>query len=102
MGQRAGGNDAEDIFDIVTDNDGNIFLVGNFKGSAICDAGGIPVNLNSDGGGENQDGFIAKYPGDGVLAWVESYGFSQGSDGLSNIELDTLGNIYVGGFKYVV
>jgi len=95
-----GGNYDDSGSGLCLDLDNNIFVVGNFKGSAIFDAGSIPVILNSAGGGEDQDGFIAKYTNDGNLAWAVSYGFSEGSDGLSDIEMDAPGNLYVAGFKY--
>jgi len=95
-----GGNYDDSGSGLCLDLDNNIFLVGNFKGSAIFDAGGIPVTLNSAGGGDDQDGFIAKYTNDGNLAWAVSYGFSEGSDGLSNVELDNQGNVFVSGYKY--
>ena len=82
------------------DDEGNIYLIGNFKGSAIFDAGGNSVTLNAAGGSEDQDGFIAKYTHDGNLKWALSYGFAEGSDGLSDIEIDAPGNFYVSGYKY--
>ncbi len=82
------------------DDEGNIYLVGNFKGSAVFDAGGNPVTINAAGGGEDQDGFIAKYTDEGNLTWAIGYGFAEGSDGLSDIEIDAPGNLYVSGYKY--
>ena len=95
-----GGNFDDSGSGLSIDEDDNIFLVGNFKGTAVFDAGGNTITLNSAGGGEDQDGFLAKYDGDGNLSWAVSYGFSEGSDGLSNIELDSLGNAFASGYKY--
>jgi len=95
-----GGNYDDSGSGLSLDDDDNIFLVGSFKGSANFDAGGNMITLNAAGGGEDQDGFIAKYSGDGNLIWAVSYGFAQGSDGISFIEIDTLGNSFVAGFKY--
>jgi len=82
------------------DDDDNIFVVGNFKGSAVFGAGGNALTISSAGGGEDQDGFVAKYNSGGNLAWAVSFGFAEGSDGLSDVELGNQGNIFVSGYKY--
>ena len=96
----AGGDHDDAGSGLSVDEEDNVLLVGNFKGSAVFDTGGNPVTINAEGGGEDQDGFIAKYAGDGNLIWAIGYGFAEGSDGLSDIEIDAPGNIYVSGYKY--
>ena len=96
----AGGDFDDTGSGLSIDNSDNIFVVGNFKESAVFGEGGNAMTIYSAGGSENQDGFVAKYDNGGSLVWAVAYGFAEGSDGLSNIELDNQGNIFTSGYKY--
>ena len=97
-------NDGGDYDDsgqgLVVDDNDNIIMVGKFKGAATFGTEPNTTTITAAGGGDDQDGFIVKYSNSGTLIWVEDLGFFDGSDGLSNVAIDALGNIYTGGYKY--
>lgn len=72
---RAGGNDADDIFDMAIDDAGNIYTTGYFKNTAHFGEGGNQVSLTSVGGA---DMFFAKYNSSGDLIWAKRAGGSIG------------------------
>ena len=96
----AGGDENDSGSGLTVDASNNIYLVGNFKGSATFNSAGSITTISALGGSEEQDGFIAKYSNSGNLLWVEDYGLANASDGLSSIQLDELENIYVVGYRY--
>ncbi|OQX76426.1 MAG: hypothetical protein B6D64_09925, partial [Bacteroidetes bacterium 4484_276] len=92
---RAGGNDADDIFDMVTDVDGNIYTTGYFKNTAHFGEGGNQVSLTSAGGA---DIFFAKYNSSGELIWAKRAGGSTGFDWGNEIILDSQNNFIITGY----
>lgn len=76
------------IYSVVTDNNDNIYITGQFYSSAF---NGL---INSYG---NADMFIAKYNSDGILLWAEKAGGSDNDYGCQ-VTLDNAGNVYVVGF----
>ncbi len=72
-----------------TDNQGNLFVAGYFTGTATF---GTNTLVSA---GQN-DIFVAKYSGAGVLLWVRRAG-GQGYDTASGIAVDAAGNAYVTG-----
>jgi len=72
------------------DAQGNLYLAGNFSGTALF-AG---TALYTTGGG--YDGFLVKMDGNGIVKWAKSMG-GAGSDGVSSVALDHLGNVYTAG-----
>lgn len=86
--QPAKSSDYDEIYGVVTDKIGNIYITGEFYSSAFN------YIINSNG---SSDIFIAKYNPDGILLWAKNAGGS-GYDYGSNIALDDAGNVYVVGF----
>jgi len=93
--KRAGGNDADDVFDMVTDADENIYVTGYFKNTAHFGEGGNQVSLTSAGGA---DIFFARYNSSGDLIWVKQAGGSTGFDWGNAIALDSEDNIIITGY----
>lgn len=89
--ESAGGLSYDRAKSIITDNNGNIYIIGHFKESSWFE--------NTELLAENQyyNIFIAKFTGSGELVWVKQLG----SDGLWNdgscIALDSFGSIYITG-----
>ncbi|MFW5798159.1 MAG: DUF4347 domain-containing protein, partial [Planctomycetota bacterium] len=96
FGSAAGFEYANDVF---IDDDGAVYLTGEFQGTVDFDPGAGTVNKTAVGG---DDIFIQKLNADGSLAWVVTYGGADGGyvGGVDNghaIEVDDAGNVYVGG-----
>ena len=91
--KQIGGALADDVRDIAFDNSGNIYLTGNFSGTADFDPGVSVVNLVSSGG---SDIFISKYDANGNYLWSNKFG-GTGTDGGSALKADATGNILVTG-----
>jgi hypothetical protein len=80
---------------ITTDASGDIYITGNFRGTADFEPGVGSQNLTSIG---FDDIFFAKYDSNGNYIWAKSIG-STGSDSGSSITTDVSGNVYItGGF----
>ena len=88
-----GGLGIEDVRDIAVDKNDNIFLTGNFAGTADFDPGAGYTGLISAGIG---DIFIAKYDPSGNYLWAKQMG-STGIDCGTAISVDTSGSIIVTG-----
>lgn len=91
--KRAGGNNADDVFDNTMDLDGNILVTGYFKNTITFGEG--EVQLTSAGGA---DMYIAKYNTDGDLIWALKAGGATGFDWSNSIAVDTDNNILVTGY----
>ena len=89
----AGGKDRDIAHDVAIDRRGNIYVTGNFEGTATFGEGGDAVALNSVGG---SDVFVARYGRDGALRWAIRAG-GNGRDEGRGIATDRLGNVYVSG-----
>ncbi|MGB3008410.1 MAG: SBBP repeat-containing protein, partial [Chitinophagaceae bacterium] len=102
--QTIGGSNLDKINSITTDQAGNIYITGFFRGSNV-DFDPSPATYfltsNGEGGGDpgyGGDIFIAKYSSIGQFQWAFNIGgTSLGDNGLS-IEADASGNIFVGGY----
>ena len=77
-------------YDIKTDNNLNVYLVGDYAGTLTINS----HTISSDGG--SNDMFLAKFDSNGVCKWLRSGGGS-GVDGARSVALDPEGNIYVCG-----
>lgn len=86
------GNDKGE--DIITDDDGNIYVTGSYTG-AINFTPPIPSGIIVSAG--LSDIFIAKYNEEGTYIWSRSIGGIANDSGLS-IGLDDDGNLYVAGY----
>lgn len=81
---------------IITDASENVYVTGSFEGTDVdFDPGTGVFNLTSAGGG--RDVYVLKLDVNGDFAWAKSFG-GTGDDQGSSIALDTLGNIYIGGY----
>ncbi|MFC1731129.1 SBBP repeat-containing protein [candidate division KSB1 bacterium] len=78
---------------ITTDDSGNVYLSGNFEGTADFDPGSSTFNLTSNG---LWDIFLTKLDNLGNFIWARSFG-GTGRDGLNLITIDPSGNIYATG-----
>ena len=82
---------------IAVDTSGNSYVTGFFDGSATFGAG--EANETTLPGAGGVDIFVARYDGNGVLAWAKQSGGTN-SDLSIGIAVDTSGNSYVtGGFS---
>lgn len=88
--RRAGGYDYEKALGITTDNNGNIFMCGLFRGTVKF---GSSTYISSSG---NNDIFVAKYDANGNFLWVKKAGSSQ-RDEAKSIVCDYSGNVYITG-----
>lgn len=87
----AGGNSYEGGYSIAVDNNGNLFLTGNFKSSSIT-FGNFTLNNSGD-----YDIFLVKYGGSGNVIWAKSAGGTFDEKGES-ITTDKNGNVYITGY----
>ncbi len=76
------------------DDDGNMFISGEFYAELDFDPSEYNTYLSSEGG---NDGFFCKYNAFGELQWARSIG-GDGFDGIFSIAGDNAGNIYVTGY----
>ncbi len=88
-----GGSQDDGLYDLVTDQEGNIFVIGWFSGTIDLDPGAQVLNANSNG---NRDIFFSKYDSSGNHIWSVSLG-SGGQDEGSVLTVDSSGNVIVAG-----
>ena len=87
--KHAGGGNWDMAYDMVSDNQGNLYMTGYFTDSLMF--GNTKIKTE-----RNEDVFIAKYDSDGNLIWVRAGG-GPGFDYGYGISLDNQGNSYVTG-----
>tara|TARA_R110001606_G_scaffold399225_1_gene582537 strand:+ start:4894 stop:6252 length:1359 start_codon:yes stop_codon:yes gene_type:complete len=90
FGKTIGGNEDDDIDDIFVDNKNNIFISGVVNDSVFFDS-----NLILSTGNLNQ--YFAKINHKGNLSWIKTYGDDANHE-IWDMNLDTLGNIYLTGY----
>lgn len=88
-----GGSDYDFNYDLTTDNQGNIFIAGEFHGPVDFDPGSGSTTLVGDNSG---DAFIAKYDSSMNFQWVKHIQ-SSGEDWASSLKCDGFGNVIVTG-----
>lgn len=79
---------------IVTDNVGNVFVGGEFRGSADFDPGPGVATLTLIG---TSDAFIAKYNSSGAYQWAYNFGSPAVNCRVINLATDAAGDLYVAG-----
>ncbi len=86
-----GGSGTDDVKDLTTDEQGNIYICGNTAGvEAIASLATMPYF------GGVSDAFVTRLNDELELTWAEYVG-GAGSDLFNSIDLDTAGNIVLGG-----
>ena len=81
---------------IAVDNSGNLYITGEFQGTANFDPSGSGTAKTLTAPGSNGDIFIAKYNPDGELIWAHNIGGNFADAGYA-LEIDQSNNIYVTG-----
>lgn len=84
---------ADEAHGITTDNEGNVYVVGNFIETIGFDLDGDIVELESEGA---SDGYVAKYNSDGDFEWATMIGSEDFDSGYA-IEYSPDGTILIGG-----
>jgi hypothetical protein len=93
-----GGGSSSSGLAITSDQSGNVYVTGHFKGTVDFDPGPGVYNLT----GVNDDVFICKLNAAGGLIWAKAFG-GTGGDAANAIAVDELDNVYVaGGFAATV
>lgn len=94
-----GGTDLDRVDDICSDDDGNIYLTGQYNGTVDFDPGPGVSELTSNG---NFDVYILKLDTSGTFVWAVSFG-GAGPDQAHEIVIDNNGNVTtVGQFNNTV
>lgn len=88
--KKFGGNFSDRAYDLALDNNGNVFITGQFYGTINFDGNSITSVSNS------KDIFLAKLNSSGITQWVISEGGS-GSENAYGITCDQLGNVILTG-----
>ncbi|NOQ71203.1 MAG: T9SS type A sorting domain-containing protein [Crocinitomix sp.] len=88
-----GGEGHDQAYDVSTDDDGNIYVVGTFEESVDFDPDDAEFMLESSG---NTDIFVLKLNPLGEFVWAQSFGSIFTEVG-SGITLDDSGNLYICG-----
>ena len=88
-----GGYSYDFNYDVETDNQGNIFVAGEFTGPVDFDPGTGNTTLIGDSMG---DAFVAKYDSNMNFLWVKHIQ-SSGEDWASSLKADNVGNLIVTG-----
>lgn len=90
-----GGAGTDYMYKTVTDDDGNIYATGFFRGTVDFDPGPGISNLVSPGGDAI---FVLKLDNAGNFVWAKGMGGPQFNNWGYDIALDRLGNVYTTGF----
>lgn len=91
--KQLGGLGALGGIDIAVDDLGNVYSTGAFEGTADFDPGAAAFNMTSNGA---DDAYISKLDASGNFVWAKSIGGTSYDSG-SEIILDALGNVVIGG-----
>jgi len=89
-----GGTGYEIVKDVVTDNNGNVYAIGQFDWTVDFDPSPGVFNLISLGG--NADNFVVKLDVNGNFVWANSTG-GLNVDITTDIEIDDFGDLYISG-----
>lgn len=99
-----GGASSETVTDIDIDSDGNIYLMGIFRGTVDFDPGEGVTELSTS---DRRAIYVAKFNPSGDLIWAKQIGAGKADFGVSSpilngkLEVDNTGNVYLyGHFAY--
>tara|TARA_B100001109_G_scaffold255538_1_gene259112 strand:- start:6792 stop:9524 length:2733 start_codon:yes stop_codon:yes gene_type:complete len=90
----SGGNQADQVYDIVVDSLGNSYTLGTFQATAYFNTGATTVRSFTSNG--SHDIFIQKRDAQGIAQWVKQIG-GAGADIGFGLALDASKNIYIAG-----
>ncbi|TAL58674.1 MAG: T9SS type A sorting domain-containing protein [Bacteroidetes bacterium] len=88
-----GGTSTDRGNDMAVDASGNVYVIGDFFGTADFDPGAGTANLTSSG----FDIFFAKYDVNGNYLWAKRIGSASNQDRGQRIAVDGSGNVYITG-----
>lgn len=88
-----GGSSTEEVYSVVVDASGNVFVTGRFYSSDF-NPGSNSFTLSSNG---SDDMFICKFNASGTIQWARSFG-STGFDAAFGLAVDGSGNCYFTGY----
>jgi hypothetical protein len=91
--KRLGGTSYDYSSSLAVDGAGNVYITGDFQGTADFDPGAGVFNLTSAGW---NDIFVSKFNGSGNFFWAKQFGGID-QDGSSSLAVDGLGNVYTTG-----
>lgn len=92
-GSYFGGTGGDEIYSVVYDASGNVYIAGNTtSANNISTVGSHQVTP-----GGAQDAFLAKFNSSGVLDWATYYG-GTGSENGRAVAVDGIGNVYLAGY----
>ncbi len=94
LAKNIGGLEDECVNGMFVDGSGNIYIDGEFQGTADFDPSENEFNLTSNG---DKDFFFAKYNPSGQLIWAKSIG-GDSDDIVNDIAVDKNGNVYLIGY----
>jgi hypothetical protein len=92
----AGGTRYDNIYEISSDNSGNLFIGGDFWSTTFTIGTTTITNAVNDIMYPSIDVYIAKYTSDGTLQWVNTIA-GINNDFIGDICTDTYGNVYATG-----
>jgi hypothetical protein len=93
--KRMGGDETAGVDsgrEIAVDASGNVYLTGNFRGSA--DFGATTLSTSDD-----NDSFVAKLDASGAFVWAKRWGTSA-HDSAFGVDVDSAGNVYALNVRY--
>lgn len=91
-----GSSGGDVVYDVTLDDDGHVYVVGIFEGTADMDPGAGVYALTSAG---SSDVFVSKFDTSGTLIWSKAMGGIYGDGSAATIAVDAAGNVYItGGF----
>jgi Secretion system C-terminal sorting domain len=83
----------DDVEDLITDADNNIYLAGSFQGTLDFDPSSSTYFRN----GQHDEAYVAKYSSAGNFIWARTFG-SIGPDDVTSIKWDAHGFLYCAGY----
>ena len=92
--KKIGGTSTDNAYSLALDTFGNVYVTGNFWGTADFDPSSNVANLTATG---DYDIFIAKYNSSGNYSWAKNMGGTSSDFGTS-IAIDVLGNVCLTGY----
>lgn len=82
---------------IAVDSGGNIYVVGQFKGTVNFDPAHLNATASATSANNTYDAFLVKFDSRRNFLWVRTWGGSAGRDAANGVDVDNNGNAYVAG-----